>query len=141
MQPQKVTNVLKFRIEEVDGLYYPCSENKGADQLCGYHIADLRLCFRICKKPVFSRRGSFYLYVPQFLLPNFFTCANVLLSFRRTEMFSCNTTMTQTVNLILKNKTETITIERFIENPKTINYTTQILFMKGVHGMGVESMA
>ena len=26
-------------------LYYPCSENKGADQL-----RDLRLCFRICKK-------------------------------------------------------------------------------------------
>ena len=25
----------------------------------GYREADLRLCFRICKKPVFSRRGSF----------------------------------------------------------------------------------
>ena len=34
------------------------SENKGADQLRGYREADLRLCFRICKKPVFSRRGS-----------------------------------------------------------------------------------
>ena len=32
------------------GLYYPCSENKGADQLRGYREADLRLCFRICKK-------------------------------------------------------------------------------------------
>ena len=32
----------------------PCSENKGADQLRGYHEADLRLCFHICKKPVFS---------------------------------------------------------------------------------------
>ena len=29
-------------------------ENKGADQLQGYCEADLRLCFRICKKPVFS---------------------------------------------------------------------------------------
>ena len=38
--------------------YYPCSENKGADQLHGYRKADLRLCFRICKKPVFSRRSS-----------------------------------------------------------------------------------
>ena len=37
---------------------YQCSENKGADQLRGYREADLRLCFRICKKPVFSRRGS-----------------------------------------------------------------------------------
>ena len=45
---------LKFRIEEVDGLYYPSSENKGADQLRGNREADLRLCFRICKKPVFS---------------------------------------------------------------------------------------
>ena len=30
-------------------MYYPCSENKGADQLRGYREADLRLCFRICK--------------------------------------------------------------------------------------------
>ena len=50
---------LKFRIKEVEGLYYPCSENKGADQLRRYREADLRLCFRICKNPVFSRRGSF----------------------------------------------------------------------------------
>ena len=42
-------------------MYYLCSENKGADQLRGYCEADLRLCFRICKKPVFSRRGSNYL--------------------------------------------------------------------------------
>ena len=42
---------LKFQVE---GLYYRCSENKGADQLHGYREADLSLCFRICKKPVFS---------------------------------------------------------------------------------------
>ena len=35
-----------------------CGENKGADQLRGHREADLRLCFRICKKPVFSRHGS-----------------------------------------------------------------------------------
>ena len=52
---------LKFGIFEVEGLYYLYSENKGADQLRGYREADLRLCFRICKKPVFSRRGSFVL--------------------------------------------------------------------------------
>ena len=40
-------------------MYYLCSENKGADQLRGNREADLRLCFRICKKPVFSGRGSF----------------------------------------------------------------------------------
>ena len=54
---------LKFRIQEVEELYDPCSENKGADQLHGYREADLRLCFRICKKPVFSRRDSYVHYL------------------------------------------------------------------------------
>ena len=48
VQPHKMDRGLKFWIKKVEGLYYPCSENKGADE------ADLRLCFRICKKPVFS---------------------------------------------------------------------------------------
>ena len=59
VHPQKMARGLEFRILEVEGLYYPCSENKGADQLRGYREADLRLCFRICKKPVFSQRGSY----------------------------------------------------------------------------------
>ena len=50
---------LEFQIQEVEVLYYPCSENKGADKLRRYCEADLRLCFRICKKPVFSRCGSY----------------------------------------------------------------------------------
>ena len=54
VQLQKMARGLKFRIQEVEGLYYLCSENKGADQLCGYREADLRLCFRICKTLVFS---------------------------------------------------------------------------------------
>ena len=41
-------------------MYYPSSENKGADQLRGYREADLRLCFRICKTLVFIRSGSFF---------------------------------------------------------------------------------
>ena len=44
VQPQKMARNLKFRIYEVEGLYYLCSENKDTDQ---------RLCFHICKKPVF----------------------------------------------------------------------------------------
>ena len=40
---------LKFRIKEVEGLYYLCSENKGADQLRGYREADLCLCFAYAK--------------------------------------------------------------------------------------------
>ena len=39
-------------------MYYPSSENKGADQLGGYREAGLRLCFRIGKDPVFSWCGS-----------------------------------------------------------------------------------
>ena len=53
-----MTRGLKFRIKEVEGLYYQCSENKGADQLRGYREADLRLCFRICKKPIFSHNEA-----------------------------------------------------------------------------------
>ena len=41
-----------------EGLYYLYSENKGADQLCGYHEADQRLCFSICKKSRFSHNKA-----------------------------------------------------------------------------------
>ena len=44
-------------------MYYPCSENKDADQLRGYREADLRLCFRPCKLLVFSRTGSFVYFI------------------------------------------------------------------------------
>ena len=33
VQPQKMARGLKFRIKEVEGLYYLCRENKGTDQL------------------------------------------------------------------------------------------------------------
>ena len=46
LQSQKMGRELKFRIYVVEGLYYPYSENKGADQLRDYREADLRLCFR-----------------------------------------------------------------------------------------------
>ena len=54
VQSLNMTRGLIFRIQEVEGLYYLYGEDKGADQLRGYREADLRLCFRICKKPVFS---------------------------------------------------------------------------------------
>ena len=55
VQLQKMaTRGLKFRIQKAEGLYYLCSENKGAVQLCSYQAAnraaDLHLCFCICKK-------------------------------------------------------------------------------------------
>ena len=54
VQSQKMARGLKLRILKGEGLYYLCSENKGADQLRGYREADLRLRFRICKMLVFS---------------------------------------------------------------------------------------
>ena len=47
VQSQKIARCFKFRMKEEEGLYYPCSENKGDDQLRDYREADLRLCFRI----------------------------------------------------------------------------------------------
>ena len=58
VQSQKQARSLKFWISEEEKLYYPSSENKGADQLRSYCEADLRLCFRIGNNPVFSRCGS-----------------------------------------------------------------------------------
>ena len=54
LQSQKMVRGWKFWIQKVEELYYPSSENKGADQLRGYREADLRLCFRICRLLVFS---------------------------------------------------------------------------------------
>ena len=48
-QLQKMASRLKFRIKKEEGLYYLCSENKGADQLRGNCEADLRLCFQYAK--------------------------------------------------------------------------------------------
>ena len=54
VQLQEMDGGLKFWNKRVEGLYYLCSENKGADQLRGCREADLRLCFRISKMLVFS---------------------------------------------------------------------------------------
>ena len=60
VQPQKMAREIELWIKEEEGLYYLCSENNGADQLCGYRAADLRLCFCICKKQVFSSCSLYY---------------------------------------------------------------------------------
>ena len=75
VQPRKMYSGLKFCILEVEGLYYPCSENKGTDQLRGYRKTDLRLCFGVCKKPVFSCRCSTDLYYVKCLVLD--TCTTV----------------------------------------------------------------
>ena len=37
----------------MEELYYPCSKNKGTDQLRSYCEADLRLCFCLCRLLIF----------------------------------------------------------------------------------------
>ena len=54
IHPKKKATIMKFWVSGEEEPYYPCSENKGTDQLCNYCTADLRLCFRIGKNPVFS---------------------------------------------------------------------------------------
>ena len=49
VQPQKIARGLKFRTKVVEGFYYTCSENKGADQLHGYREADLLFVFAYAK--------------------------------------------------------------------------------------------
>ena len=59
--PTEKARIFKFwvYVEQVLILYVLYSENKGADQLRSYCEADLRLCFRIGKNPVFTCHGSF----------------------------------------------------------------------------------
>ena len=45
VQSQKKATCLRFRILEEEGLYFRCSENKGADQLRIYCEADLICAF------------------------------------------------------------------------------------------------
>ena len=54
VQSQRKVRNLKFGFKKKEELYYTFSKIKGADQLCSYCTADLRLCFRIDKKQIFS---------------------------------------------------------------------------------------
>ena len=45
VQSQEQARSLKFQIKEEEGMYYPCSENKGDDQLRGYRTAKLICVF------------------------------------------------------------------------------------------------
>ena len=59
VQAQKRARSLKFRILVEEELYFPSSENKGADRLRNYCEADLHLCFSIGRLLVFRYGGSF----------------------------------------------------------------------------------
>ena len=62
VQSLKMVRDLKFCIKVEEGLHYPCSENKGDDQLRGYREADLHLCFRPSILLVFPCSGSFSIF-------------------------------------------------------------------------------
>ena len=49
VQLHKMARGLKFRSKKVEGSFYLCSENNGADQLRGYREADLRHFFAYTK--------------------------------------------------------------------------------------------
>ena len=109
VQPDKMATSLKFRIYEVEELCYLCSENKGADQLRGYREADLRLCFRICKKTGFSRRGSYlsiYSGVPRYI-----QCSISVLS---------NNALVIWGSALVGNTNQTLS-KHFLENKKCLN--------------------
>ena len=55
---QKIVRGCEIWIYKVEKLYYPCSENKSADQLRSYCEADLCLCFHLCRLLVFPCSGS-----------------------------------------------------------------------------------
>ena len=70
---------------EVEGLYYLCSKNKGADQLRGYREADLRLCFRICKKNVFLMARLISYFGSVMRKPDF--CINLSTTVKKFDIF------------------------------------------------------
>ena len=67
VQSQKTVRGWKFFIYKVVELYYPSSENKGADQLRSYCEADLRLSFRLCRLFVVPCGGSLMFVLLSFL--------------------------------------------------------------------------
>ena len=60
VESQKTARGLKFWSLEVEGLYYPRSENKDADQLRGYREADLVFVF-VYAKIRFSHDAAHFL--------------------------------------------------------------------------------
>ena len=61
VKSQKKARSLQLCIKVEEQLYYPCSGDKDADQLCSYCTGDLRLCFRVCKLLFFPCSGSYLL--------------------------------------------------------------------------------
>ena len=60
------------KVVHIAGLYYLCSKNKDADQLCGYRTADLHLCYRIFKNRVFPM-----ILLTLYTLDGFFSSASL----------------------------------------------------------------
>ena len=50
VQSKKMARGLKFRIQEEEGLYYLCRENRGADQLHGLTVQQICTFVFACAK-------------------------------------------------------------------------------------------
>ena len=61
VQSQKKVGTLKCWVEVEEESYYLSSKHKAAEQLRSNCEADLRLCFRIGKTPVFSYNADHFL--------------------------------------------------------------------------------
>ena len=55
VQTQKLARGLKFLTKEVEGMHYPCSENKGTAQQRGYREADSTSLFTHKQKADFLK--------------------------------------------------------------------------------------
>ena len=86
-------------------MYYPSSENKGADQLRGYCEADLRLRFHLCRLLVFPWGGSIV----------------VDLSHRFTIMHMNETNLTNRNRLVIHMYNGKSVMKVYYDSPKSIS--------------------
>ena len=104
-------------------MYYPCSDNKGADQLCGYRTIDLRLCFQICKTLVFSRGGSNIIYTNKRYRPH----KNLTPQPNKREIYNQRTIIRVLFTVvILAPGTVSLTVATTINNQLTVMCTTRV---------------
>ena len=98
MHSEKRARSFKIYIQVEEELYYPCSVNKGADQLCSYCEAELRLCFRLCMLLIFLCSGSFLTSTIGCTLYKMFTNYEQQRFFTEIIFFSIDPSKRQTVN-------------------------------------------
>ena len=77
-------------------MYYPSSENKGADQLRGFCEADLHLCFRLCRLLVFPCGGSIMSIVFNKHMKSCLICCLLIIQIMRSFIYTAPNIYTET---------------------------------------------